>query len=237
MNGGRCQHAPCSLVVVRRPPLLTALPACNLPCRPVCVACVQAVREGTWWSKPAADGGAAAADGGLDSAASLQDLASCIMGEPQQAAAATSGSPGKAGFSSSEEQAQYFELEREVAEMQAMLEEATAAAAVEAAAGGNASKTNTQYLTEILGACTAAWTDRGHRWVGVSCACVATIADERGVGLYEQSNGGDVSSRRLPLLMCLVLSACVRTMLPRSCRPGAGAGGRPCACNVSAAES
>lgn len=50
------------------------------------------------------------------------------------------------GFASREEQQQYLELEREVAEMQRMLEEATAAAE-----RGQQSHSDQQYLSEILG--------------------------------------------------------------------------------------
>jgi hypothetical protein len=154
------------------------------------------VREGTWWSK-ASDTDSVL--GELDSAASLQQLASCIMAAEQPAAAAAaakpkprsaSSSPTKLpprapaaaaaaaapsaspaanadaeaaaveaaeagdtvaaalepGFASSEEQRQYYELEREVAAMQRMLEEATAAAEA-----GQQSQSDQAYLSEILG--------------------------------------------------------------------------------------
>jgi hypothetical protein len=56
------------------------------------------------------------------------------------------GSPPPNGFASREEQQQYLDLEREVAEMQKMLEEATAAAEI-----GQQSHSDQQYLSEILG--------------------------------------------------------------------------------------
>jgi hypothetical protein len=56
------------------------------------------------------------------------------------------GSPPPHGFASLEEQQQYLDLEREVAEMQKMLEEATAAAEI-----GQQSHSDQQYLSEILG--------------------------------------------------------------------------------------
>jgi hypothetical protein len=62
-----------------------------------------------------------------------------------QAAVSPAGRPLD-GFSSAEEAAQYLELEREVAEMQAMLEEATAAAEC-----GAQTTSDQQYLSEILG--------------------------------------------------------------------------------------
>lgn len=55
-------------------------------------------------------------------------------------------SPPPDGFSSREEQQQYLDLEREVQEMQRMLEEATAAAE-----RGQQSHSDQQYLSEILG--------------------------------------------------------------------------------------
>lgn len=78
----------------------------------------------------------------------LTCLPACAGPPPIHTHKQAAGSPVRPldGFSSAEEAAQYLELEREVAEMQAMLEEATAAAE-----RGAQSTSDQQYLSEILG--------------------------------------------------------------------------------------
>lgn len=181
------------------------MPACLLACVWCAAGGVQAVREGSWWTRGDTDSQLCE----LEGVNSLQQLAASVMGDdddddhhhallaveddeddeeqqpqaeeeeeagqgsPAAAAAGTSaqqagiaqqqqgsaspprgvhaqGQPAlravTAGFASSEEQQQYLELEREVAEMQKMLEEATAAAE-----RGQQSHSDQQYLSEILG--------------------------------------------------------------------------------------
>lgn len=125
---------------------------------------MRAVREGSWWARADTDSQLCE----LEGVASLQQLAA-VMGdeqpedkqpespaaaqqhEAQEVCVSSEGSPAPAspppdGFSSREEQQQYLDLEREVQEMQRMLEEATAAAE-----RGQQSHSDQQYLSEILG--------------------------------------------------------------------------------------
>lgn len=126
----------------------------------------QAVREGSWWARAETDSQLCE----LEGVASLQQLAA-VMGdeqpedagaqpespaagqqhEAQEVCVSSEGSPAPSsppldGFSSREQQQQYLDLEREVQEMQRMLEEATAAAE-----RGQQSHSDQQYLSEILG--------------------------------------------------------------------------------------